>query len=318
MIQVRVHALSDECAQIRSLELRSVDGAPLPAFSAGAHVDVQLPGGLIRQYSLCNAPHENHRYVIGVLHAPDSRGGSRAVHALQAGDMLEISAPRNLFALHPQPVHSLLLAGGIGITPLLAMAEHLAAQGAPFALHYAARSAAHAGFLQRLAQAPWAAQVHLHFDDGPAQQRLDMPALLAAAPADSHLYVCGPAGFMAHVLEAGANAGWEQARLHREYFGAAPAQAQALAVTSFEVQIASSGQVFTIPAEQSIAQVLDQAGVFVPVSCEQGICGTCLTPVLEGVPEHRDQFLSFEEHARNDQMTVCCSRARSARLVLDL
>lgn len=317
MIEVQVVAVRDEGEHIRSLELRRADGAPVPAFTAGAHIDVQLPGNLLRQYSLCNAPHETHRYVIGVLREPSSRGGSRAMHALREGDMLTIGEPRNLFALHDGAVHSLLFAGGIGITPLLSMAEHLAQQGASFELHYAARSAQRAAFLQRLQQAPWKSRLRVHLDDGPPEQLLDVPAVLAAAPSDAHLYVCGPGGFMEHVLETSRRHGWHESRLHREYFGAAP-NAGTGDNASFEVQIASTGEVYAIPPDRSIAQVLDEAGVFVPVSCEQGICGTCLTGVLEGLPEHRDQFLSDEEHARSDQMTLCCSRARSPRLVLEL
>jgi vanillate O-demethylase ferredoxin subunit len=317
MIEVRVAAVCEEGERIRSLELQRIDGGPLPGFAAGAHIDVSLPGGLTRQYSLCNGPHETHRYLIGVLREPQSRGGSEAMHAIAAGGTLTISEPRNLFALHADAVHSVLFAGGIGITPILAMAEHLAREGASFELHYSARSAAHAAFLQRLRQAPWAERVRLHFDDGADAQRLDAKAILQGAPANAHLYVCGPAGFMEHVLETGRLVGWDEARLHREYFSAASV-AEAPDELPFEVQVASSGEVFTVPPGRSIAHVLDEAGVFVPMSCEQGICGTCLTAVLEGEPEHRDQFLTDEEHARNDQMTLCCSRARSARLVLDL
>ncbi|MFT3755563.1 MAG: PDR/VanB family oxidoreductase [Pseudoxanthomonas sp.] len=316
-LEVRISEVRDEADGIRSFELRRADGQALPAFAAGAHVDVHLPNGLIRQYSLCNSPQESDRYLLAVLHEPESRGGSTAMHALRAGDTLQISAPRNLFALDGSAAHSLLFAGGIGITPILAMAEQLAVQGKPFALHYNARTSQRAAFLQHLAQVPWRERVHLHFDDGADEQKLDMTSVLAAAPAGTHLYVCGPGAYMQHVLDAGLSAGWAEARLHREYFTAAPLPASA-EDTAFEVEISSSGEVFTIEPGRSIAQTLDAAGVFVPVSCEQGICGTCLTNVLQGEPDHRDQFLTDIERARNNEMLLCCSRSRSPRLVLDL
>jgi vanillate O-demethylase ferredoxin subunit len=195
------------------------------------------------------------------------------------------------------------------------MAERLAHAGADFELHYCARSAQHAAFLERLRQAPFAGRVHCHFDDGD-RGRLDVPALLAGEPNDARLYTCGPSGFMQYVLDSARNLGWEEARLHREYFSAEAAPDSPAG--SFEVQLASSGQVLQVDAGQNVVEVLRSVGVEIPVSCEQGICGTCLTRVLDGVPEHRDLFLTEEEQAANDQFTPCCSRARSARLVLDL
>ena len=316
MIDVRVAAVRDEGRDIRSLELHRTDGQLLPAFSAGAHIDVHLPAGIVRQYSLCNSPHETQCYRIAVLREPASRGGSAAVHALATGDVLQIGMPRNLFPLHDGATHSLLFAGGIGITPMLAMAEQLAVNDERFELHYCARSPAHAAFLQHLMLVPWLESVHLHFDNGTETQRLDIARVLANAAAATHLYVCGPDGFMRHVLDAGRDAGWDAIRLHSESF-ATPVLAEH-DDTPFEVELASNGEVFTIMPGQSIARALDAAGVFVPVSCEQGICGTCLTGVIRGEPDHRDRFLTDEEHARHDQIALCCSRARSPRLVLDL
>lgn len=315
-LQVKVAARREEAHDIIALELVAVDGAALPAFTAGAHIDVHLPGGLVRQYSLCNAPHEQHRYQIGVLRDVNSRGGSVAVHeALKLGDILTISAPRNQFALVPAQ-HSLLLAGGIGVTPILCMAEALAAAGASFEMHYCARSPARQAFRERIAASGFAARVLHHYDDGEAAQKLDLDALLAQADPATHLYVCGPAGFIAHVVDTARARGWPEAQVHFEYFGAAPVKADGNG--AFEVKLASSGQVYTIPPERTVIQVLCEHGVDVPVSCEQGICGTCLTRVLEGEPDHRDQYLTDEERAANDQFTPCCSRARSALLVLDL
>lgn len=193
---------------------------------------------------------------------------------------------------------SLLFAGGIGITPILAMAQALAARGEAFELHYCVRSRRLAAFIDWLEASPFAAHVHLHADDGPTP--FDAPALLRDA-GDAHLYVCGPGGFMEHVLGCARAAGWDETRLHREYF-AAPVQPTG-AACAFEVRLARSGLTLQVPAERSVAQVLDDAGVCIPLACEQGICGTCLTRVLDGEPEHRDSFLTDAERARNDQFT---------------
>lgn len=316
-MSVRVARKQQEAQDICSLELTPVEGAALPAFTAGAHIDVHLPGGLVRQYSLCNAPGETHRYQIAVLRDAASRGGSAAVHdQVVEGDTLTISAPRNLFALDAQAPHHLLLAGGIGITPLLAMAEQLWATGQSFSLHHCSRSRERTAFLSRLAQAPYAAQVHHHWGGGATPQRLDLPTTLARAPAGTHLYVCGPQGFMDAALSAGRAAGWAEDRLHREYFGARPVQPDAGG--SFELEIASSGQIIVVRADQTALAALHAAGVDIPMSCEQGVCGTCLTRVKAGTPDHRDQYLEPHEQAAHDQFLPCCSRAVSPRLVLDL
>ncbi|WP_172143709.1 PDR/VanB family oxidoreductase [Pseudomonas tumuqii] len=317
MIEVIVVARTNQAQDICSFELARIDGAPLPAFAAGAHIDVHLPGGLIRQYSLCNPPWENQSYLIGVLKDPASRGGSRAMHEqMQVGQRLLISEPRNLFPLSEYAQRSLLFAGGIGITPILCMAERLHRLGADFELHYCARSSERAAFVGRLQASPFAERVHLHFDDGPAAQRLDAATLLAEPAADTHLYVCGPGGFMEHVLGTAKAQGWDDQRAHREYFAAAPINHTNDG--SFAVQLNSSGQIIQIRADQSVAEALEACGIDIPLSCEQGICGTCLTRVLAGEPEHRDLFLTEAEQALNDQFTPCCSRAKSPLLVLDL
>lgn len=316
MIEVIIRAMRLEAEGILGLELVAADGAPLPPFEAGAHIDLHLPNGLIRQYSLCNDPRERHRYRVAVLRDAASRGGSQAVHELlRIGQRLSISAPRNLFALDEQAPRSLLLAGGIGITPLLSMAWRLHALGANFALHQCVRSTKLAAFAECLASAPFAASAHLHCDDGSAEQKLDLPALLAAEPAGSQLYVCGPNGFMEYVLDTARAQGWAEDRLHREYFAAPEAESGGGA---FTLRIASSGLELQVPEDRTALEVLEDAGFDIPVSCGQGICGTCLTRVVDGQPEHRDLFLSDEEKARNDQFTPCCSRARSACLVVDL
>ena len=316
LLQVRVARKQQEAEDICSYELVSSDGKPLPVFTAGAHIDVHLGSSLVRQYSLCNPPQEHHRYLIGVLRDPSSRGGSQAMHEeVQAGTMLRISAPKNHFPLEEsQP--SLLLAGGIGVTPILAMAEALSARGAAFEMHYCARSPERTAFRQRIAAAPFAPQVHFHYDSGAVAQKLDLSAVLARLDRRTHIYLCGPAGFIDHVKATVKAHDWPQDHLHLEYFGAAPTAESG--DQPFDVRLASSGKVYAIPVGSTVLRVLNDAGVFIPASCEQGVCGTCLTRVLDGVPDHRDLYLDESEQAANDQFTPCCSRSRTAMLVLDL
>lgn len=317
MLEVIVTHKRKEALDICSFELARADGTALPVFSAGSHIDVHLGSGLVRQYSLCNPSEENHRYLIGVLLDPNSRGGSKAMHdQITVGQTISISEPRNLFPLEHRATRTLLFAGGIGITPILCMAERLAQSGADFELHYAARSAERAAFQARLRESPFASRVHLYFDDAQPPKPLDMPGLLGEPHASTHLYVCGPTGFMDFVLRSAREQGWSEDTLHREYFSA-PSDVHA-AGASFEIQLASSGDVYVIGPDQTIIDVLYEAGVDIPVSCEQGICGTCITRVLEGEPDHRDSFLTDVERAKNNQFTPCCSRAKSARLVLDI
>ncbi len=305
-----------ETEDIVTFDLADPDGRDLAPFSAGAHIDIEAGPGLIRQYSLLNDPAERHRYQIGVLRDPQSRGGSVAMHGIQAGDFVRVAGPRNHFPLHPAPHFALLLAGGIGITPLLAMARQLYRAGQDFALHYCARAPAQAAFLPALRSCGFAAKVALHFDNGGDAQRLDIAGVLAGLPADAHVYVCGPGGFMAWCVDAAAAAGVPEDRVHREYFKAAAAPAAADA--AFQVRLASSGKVLEIPADATILHVLRANGVALPASCESGVCGTCLTGVLDGVPEHRDCYLTKAERAAGDVMMPCCSRAMTPLLVLDI
>ncbi|WP_029000766.1 PDR/VanB family oxidoreductase [Azohydromonas australica] len=315
-LSVTVASRITEAQDICRLELVAADGSALPSFEAGAHIDVHVGDGLVRQYSLCNEPSERHRYVIAVLKDPASRGGSVAVHGrVQPGDRLAISAPRNHFALMPAPQY-LLLAGGIGITPILAMAEQLHLAGGAFELHYCTRSPERTAFLERVTTAAWSHRAQLHFDSDPVSARLDIPAVLARAPAGTRLYVCGPAGFIDHVLDTARASGWPEERLHREFF-AAPAPS-GTAEQRFRIRLHRSGKEMDVPADQSVTEVLAAHGVEVPTSCESGVCGTCLTRVIDGTPDHRDVYLTDAEHERNDQFTPCCSRSSSPLLVLDL
>ncbi|SDI51219.1 vanillate O-demethylase ferredoxin subunit [Paraburkholderia steynii] len=313
---VRVVSKVMEALDICSFELTAIDGDTLPPFSAGAHIDVQLPAGLTRQYSLCNNPTETHRYQIAVLRDTHSRGGSVAMHALEVGQIIRVSDPKNHFPLVHDAHHTVLLAGGIGITPLLCMAERLASVGSSFELHYCTRSAERTAFSERICASPFAGVVHVHYDDGPPSQKLDLTAVLERTRSQAHLYVCGPTGFMDWSLGIARATGWPEERLHREYFAAAPLDTSADG--SFDVQIASTGKVIRVDADQTVVAALSAHGVSVPTSCEQGVCGACLTRVLEGTPEHRDMFLTVEEQALGEQFTPCCSRSRSPKLVLDL
>ena len=315
-LTVKVVNKVQEAEEIVSLELASIDGKPLPSFSAGAHIDVYIRDGLIRQYSLLNDSAEQHRYVIGVLRDPESRGGSIAVHdEIKQGDTIQISSPKNHFEL-VQAKRTLLFAGGIGVTPILCMARRLSHIGADFEMHYNSRTPERMAFRDAIGKSPFADKVHFHFDNGDDSQKLDLAPLLANPQPDTHLYVCGPTGYIDFVVNTAKQAGWPSDHVHLEYFGAA--EVDTSGDTSFEVKIASTGQVFTIPPDKRITQVLDDEGVFIPVSCEEGVCGTCLTRVLEGTPDHRDLYLTDAEHEANDQFTPCCSRSKSPLLVLDI
>lgn len=316
-LQVLIAAKTGEAQDIAGFELVDRSGEELPAFTAGSHVDVFMPNGLVRQYSLRNDPQERHRYCLGVLRDQQGAGGSIFMHdMLSSGDVIEISHPRNAFPLNEQAPSSLLLAGGIGITPILAMAHRLSALGQDFALHYCARSAARMAFRAELEAAAFEKQVLFHLDDGPPEHKLNIAALLQSKPKGTHLYVCGPRGFMDAIIGE-AERSWPKETIHREYFGKI-ADVAASDERPFAVKIASTGQVFAVPAGESVVSVLGANGIEIPVSCEQGICGTCVTRVLAGLPDHRDLYLTDAEHAANDQMTPCCSRALSEIVVLDL
>lgn len=297
-----------------ALTLVKPDRSPLPKFDAGAHIDVHVNDHTIRQYSLCSSPSETGFYRLGILKDPKSRGGSIAIHdELQAGDTITITEPNNLFPLEMTAEHSILAGGGIGITPMVAMAHALKAAGKSFDLHYCVREHENVAFLDEL-QREFGDSLKLHCDDLDDAQRLNPAVDFGEAAPDTHLYTCGPSGFMDWVMDSAREIGFDDSNIHCEYFN---------------VEIDSSGEAFTVIAEQSgktipvsesqtIVQALADAGIKVEVSCEQGICGTCICDVIEGVPDHRDQFLTDEEKADNDQIAVCCSRAKSSTLILDI
>jgi vanillate O-demethylase ferredoxin subunit len=297
-LTVRVAHKQAEASDIWSFELVEMAGRALPPLSAGSHIDVRLPDGITRQYSLCNDPSERHRYLIAVLKDAASRGGSRAMHnAVQEGDLLQISTPRNHFPLVPDARTNLLFAGGIGVTPLLCMAEQLATTGCDFQMHYCTRSLDRTAFLERITGSAWAEHVHFHFDDGDTGQKFDLKKLLASPIDGFHLYACGPKGFMDAVLGTARALGWPEDQLHYEFFAADATKSGDDA--SFEVKLASSGKVVVVPSDRSVTQALADVGIEIPISCEQGICSTCLPRVLDGEPDHRDLYLSPDEQGRN-------------------
>ena len=318
MIRTFIHTLRHEAADVIGIELRSPDGAELPAFTAGAHVDLHLPGGLIRSYSLVNDCRERHRYVLAVLRERQSRGGSRAVHEqFRIGMTLDIGEPRNQFPLHEEAAHTVLVAGGIGVTPLLSMARRLKVLGASFEFIYCARSRSAAAFVDDIAAL--GVPIHWHFDDatgGPP----DLSALLGARPgtgsAGTHYYACGPAPMLDAFLSSCSALGYGNA--HIERFAAATPVEEVGSQQGFTVELRRSGQRFSVAPGQSILDVLLDAGVSVSFSCQDGFCGSCETRVLEGTPEHRDSVLTEGERAENKVMMICVSGCRGEGLVLDL
>jgi len=312
-LKLRVSALRAEARDVLLIELRDPQGAPLPAFTAGAHLEITLDPGLVRHYSLCNDPVERDRYQLGIGLARDSRGGSKHIHdTVRVGSSLTVSAPRNNFPLDASNDLAVFVAGGIGITPVMAMIRACLASGRPWRLHYCSRNRQRTAFYEDLRALP-PDRVHFHFDD--EQPALfDAAARLADVPAASHVYCCGPAPLM-HAVQA-ATANRDPARVHFEWFSAGAADTSA--DQPFEILLRSSGKRLQVPAGRSILEVLEDAGEGVPFSCREGLCATCRTPVLAGVPEHRDSLLSPAERAANDQMLICVSRAKTALLELDL
>jgi ferredoxin-NADP reductase len=311
LIEVRLTAIRYAARDTNLYEFSALDGKALPAYAPGAHIDLHLPNGLVRQYSLVDPEPPPGRYTIGVKRDPASRGGSRCVHdELKVGRTLRISAPRNNFPLVEDAGQVILFAGGIGITPIWCMVQRLARLDRSWTLHYACRSRADTAFLAALESMP---QVRLHFDDQAGGRFLDVAGLVAAAPPDAHLYCCGPTPMLKAFEQATAQ--WPREQVHVEYF--TPKQ-EAVKSGGFVVELARSGREFVIPEGKSILQVLLDAGVDVDYSCELGICGACEQRVISGEPEHRDAILTEEEQASNTKVMICCAGCKSERLVLDL
>ena len=314
LLKVKVHKRQLQGDGVAVIDLVSINGMPLPAFDAGAHVDLHIEPGLVRQYSLCSAPADTQVYRLGILKDPASRGGSVKVHeTLIENAEVTISVPRNLFPLAPDAQRSILVGGGIGITPMIAMAYSLQAQGKSFELHYCARSRGHCAFLDELQNAVFAGSVFTHFDDAP-ETRLNLASVLDQGNEGVHIYTCGPAGFMDWVIATASQQGYSDDHIHREYFQVEVDNTGG----AFEVVAAASGKTVQVAEGQTILEALGTVGIKIEVSCEQGVCGTCMCDVLEGEPDHRDVYFTDEEKRANDQILVCCSRAKSKRLVLDI
>lgn len=315
LLKLRVQAIRFQAEGIHALELADPDGAELPPAPAGAHVDVHLAGGLVRSYSLSGDPADRSAWTLGVLREANGRGGSRAMHErVRVGELLTVGAPRNAFALVPGAAHTVLLAGGIGITPLKAMAHTLSRQGQSFELHYCARSPRNAAFAAELRGLVPQGRLHFHFDDGVPGQGLNIPALLRQQADGAHLYYCGPAGFMQACAEASAH--WTPGSVHSEHFKPPESPAKSAPDASFEVRLARRGITVPVSPDQTIVRAIEVAGLRVPTSCLAGLCGSCKVDYLEGDVEHNDYILSDEEKTRC--LTLCVSRARSPLLVLDL
>jgi len=310
-----IRQLRLECAGVVSVELESSEGSSLPLYAAGAHIDVQVPGCPFRSYSLIDPPNSTSSYRIAVKRETESRGGSRWFHEeARVGMALPVSAPANNFALVDSAPMSVFIAGGIGITPLLSMVGQLVMLGRPWELHYAAASRSTMPFQALLGDlaARGAGQVFKHYSDARGG-RMNVHEVVSAADADAHLYCCGPAGMIDDFITAGA--GRTPDTVHFERFAAT--QAAALE-GGFTLQLARDGRILDVPAGKTILDVLLDAGLDVAYSCTQGVCGTCRLAVLEGQPEHRDDYLSVEERAANDSILVCCSGSRTATLTLDV
>ena len=309
--RVRVASVYDIGIDIRRYDLLAADGRPLPAFDAGSHLDVHVPSGAVRQYSLCGDPRIHDRYTIAVKRERSGRGGSISMHDnVEVGSVLGIQGPRNLFSLAASARRSLLIAGGIGITPIYAMVQTLDAAGRDWELHYCARSEQHAAFYPELRELS-STRVHTYFAEVPL---LDAGALLCAPDGTTDVYCCGPQSLMESVIDASSH--WKEGSVHFEWFAAPDVKSGPN--EAFEVALVRSGLVLTVPADRSILQVAREHGIDVPSACEEGVCGTCETRILAGEADHRDMLLSAAERAANRSMMICCSRAKSARLELDL
>ncbi|MBS3652116.1 oxidoreductase [Pseudaminobacter sp. 19-2017] len=317
-LEVRVRRVCSETSEIRSFVLEPTSAGPLPEFEAGAHIDVYPIPGFSRQYSLVNDPADRSRYLLGVKREQNGRGGSSAMHSnLQEGSVVRISRPKNNFALRANPGRSVLLAGGIGVTPLLSMAQALAARDAEFELHYFARSNSELAFRDLITESSWSSRVAYHFGLVPPLLNDVLEEILRAPRQGDLIYLCGPNPFMDVVRNCAATAGWPGESVILEHFSAEPPRLLPGA-DEFVVRLAKRGIELVVPSDKAIIDVLREAGIEIKTSCEQGVCGTCLTPVIEGEPEHNDLYLTDDEREAGRLMTPCVSRSKSKLLVLDM
>lgn len=315
-MRLTVRRIRHRAERIKSFELRAESGGELPAFTAGAHVSVEVPlaedGAQERQYSLLSDPHDRSRYEIAVLLEEGGRGGSHFMHEqVREGDVLEVSPPQNDFPLAGDTRHTILVAGGIGITPILAMLRQLVSKGASVEMHYAASAWGRMAYSQEVVRLA-GDRASLYLSSDPSSSRLDLRALLSRAEPDTHVYACGPNRLIQAVKEVAAESGWPPEQLHFESFGARVAPGD----REIEVELAYSGSTLTVGPAQTVIDAVLEAGVWAPYDCRRGECGMCVTQVLEGEPDHRDVVLTEAERAQS--MCICVSRAKGEKLVLAL
>jgi tetrachlorobenzoquinone reductase len=314
-IDARLSKIEDVARDTKIFTFQRADGGKLPAYKPGAHIDLHLPNDMLRQFSLTLPASDPDSYTVGVKRDENSRGGSRyIIEQMKVGDQIKISAPRNNFPLVEGADHVVLVAGGIGITPIWCMAQELEAQGRSWKIHYACRSQADMAFMSDLKKLD-PERVHLHFDDEAGGKVLDLAAAITEAPANAHFYCCGP-NPMLKAFEAAA-ASRPRANVHIEYF-TAKEEASANELGGFWVELTRSGEEYFIPPGKKVLEVLFDAGVDVDYSCELGICGACETKVISGTPIHHDSVLSEEEQASNEKVMICCCGCATERLVLDM
>ena len=317
-LEVLVTKVASEAQGIGLWEFESVSGYDLPPFTAGAHIDLHLSNGLVRSYSLCNSPDDHHRYVIAINKDARSRGGSRLIHeTLRVGDRLKITTPTNNFPLVEDAKHVVLIAGGIGITAIYGMILRLEQLGGSWELHYSARVPEMCAFKKQLEmlEACKPGRVHFNFDHLPGGKVLDLDSLIGKLPFEAHYYCCGPSPMLRAFEDACVSAGIPSERTHTEYFTAKEAPS---VEGGFTVVLQRSGKAVQVSSGNTILDALLANGVAVPYSCMQGVCATCETRVIDGIPDHRDSVLSPEEQASNKTMMICCSGSKSKTLVLDI
>lgn len=310
-MQARIRTIRWEAEGINSYMLEPVGGGLLPSFGPGAHIDVQLKPGLARSYSLVNDSAIRGYYEIAVHHTIDSRGGSRHIHEeWQVGQIIEISEPKNNFPMVEDAVHTVLVAGGIGITPMLPMIARLEKLGRTWELHYVAATPDRAAYVDRLEAYD---RVEIVFDGVPGGQRLDLQKICSAAPEEAHLYCCGPGGMLDAFVAT--NAGRPKGHAHIEYFSA---ETEVAVEGGYTLELVRSGKSVTVAEGETMLDALLGAGVDVGFACAEGVCGTCEVKVLDGIPDHRDHFLTEEDKAANTSIMVCCSGSKTPSLVLDI
>ncbi|MBN6522533.1 PDR/VanB family oxidoreductase [Acinetobacter pittii] len=303
-----------EGGNIAVMEFESATSTTLPKVEAGAHIDVHLPNGMVRQYSLCQNPNDEGKFRLGILRDPESRGGSvSAFDEIKDGMQIQVSEPKNLFPLL-KAKHSVLIGGGIGITPLITMAYQLAHEGASFELHYCGASPENCAFVDEIKNGELAQYTTFHFKSEGASHRAFFESAIKDIDLESHIYTCGPVGFMDWVINLATTHDFPEQQIHKEYFQVETDTSG----DSFEVVAERSGKIIMVEAGETILQALAKEGIEIEMSCEQGVCGTCMCDVIEGEPDHRDVYFTDEEKASNEQILVCCSRSKTPRLVLDI